>query len=68
VRGRLLRLSHIGCGRDSWPLYKCEGKASPFELAFGVREAQYHPTLVSEPRLSTSLGPTVHGKYRFAAT
>ena len=32
-------------------------KASSHELAFGIEKAQYHLTLVSEPRLSTSLGP-----------
>ena len=33
-------------------------KASSHELAFGIEKAQYHLTLVSEPRLSTSLDPS----------
>ena len=34
------------------------GKTSSHELAFGIEKAQDHLTLVSEPRLSTSLGPS----------
>ena len=30
-------------------------KASSHELAFGIEKTQYHITLISEPRLSTSL-------------
>lgn len=40
-------------------------KTSPLKLTYGVESAQYHPTLVSKPRLFTSLRPNNHRKCKF---
>lgn len=41
-----MELSHIGCGRGWWSLYKCERKPYLLSWFLRLKGAQDHPTLI----------------------